>query len=189
MRFLELANIHGHTIDRDLNGDGVIIDVGCRDFIFARHFRQATFCIDPDPSVFEAEIPKNVIGINKALSDKSGPSQFYRNGESTCLIEVLRPLDHLIEPCETMTLDDLYKITGTDVDILKLDCEGAEYMILGDPNFEPIPRQITVEFHHHLAPELHKQKIDAVIENLLKNYIWKYQHESGMDNLFVRKWS
>lgn len=183
-----MQNIAGHTIDRSLVGDGVIIDVGCRYFDFAMELGifNKVYCIDPDPDVFNIACPDNFVFLNCAISSETGESTYYRNVEMTCLTQIYQPQEHLFEPCKTMSMKDLYALTGYNVDVLKLDCEGAEYIILGDI-FEPIPKQITVEFHNHFVPEVHKNNIDKVMANLLKYYDLVYAHETGMDNLFIRK--
>ncbi len=186
---MNLVNIHGHTIDKSLLRDGCIIDVGCRGFKFAKYFNPSrkVYCIDPDPEVFKDDLQENFECRNIAISNKSGQSTYYRNGEMTCLCEILTPLQHCIESCNTITLNDLYCELRNQPDVLKLDCEGAEYLILGDDNFNPWPRQITVEFHNHFVPLMHIQNIDRVMWVLSKNYNLVYQHENGMDNLFIKK--
>jgi hypothetical protein len=81
------------------------------------------------------------------------------------------------------------------IDILKLDCEGSEYMILSDSNFQPVPKQISVEFHEHAHKALHDEYFDKCMENLLKHYE-AVQHERTQahsagwnywDSLFIRK--
>lgn len=183
-----MENIAGHTIERSLIGDGVIIDVGCRYFDFAIKLDvpNKVYCIDPDPEVFKIACPENFVFLNCAISFETGEGTYYRNGEMTCLTEIYQPLSHLYEPCKTLAMEDLYTITGDNVDILKLDCEGAEYIILGT-EFEPIPKQISVEFHKHFVPEVHNDNIDKCMSNLLKHYDLVYAHETGMDNLFIRK--
>ena len=200
-----LITVGGHTFDPTLLTDGVIIDVGCRGFEFADYFiGKKTFAIDPDGAVFiasEDAIPDE-FGlylsphhlICAAISDKAGDSEIYENGEATCLKQRHHHQDHRIKPCKTITMEDLYKITGENVDILKLDCEGAEYIILGE-TFKPIPKQITVEFHHHCVPEMHNKYLPGILVNLLKdynvhNFVWETKHGAGFnywDVLFIRK--
>lgn len=199
---MELLTIGGHTFAPELLTDGVIIDIGCRDFSFANSFmKKRVYCVDVDPKVFEERCEwVNSIGgvrfhLNVAISDKAGDSAFYENGEATCLKEIDPDQNHPFIPCKTITMDDLYKITGENVDLLKLDCEGAEYIILGE-TFKPIPKQISVEFHHHCVPELHKQHYTSIVERLSKDYdmhnaVWEQRHGCGFnfwDTLFIRKW-
>lgn len=209
-----MKTIAGHTFDETLLTDGVIIDVGCRGFEFSDYFENKNvFCIDPEISVFEHMsngMDEMKLGFNNyrlpfhngidyyfnvAISDKAGDSGIYLNGEGTCLKEIDPDQAHPFIPCKTITMDDLYKITGENVDILKLDCEGAEYIILGE-TFKPIPKQISVEFHHHCVPELHKEKYQQIVERLSKDYtmhndVWEQRHGCGFnfwDTLFIRKY-
>lgn len=187
-----MVTIGGHTFDETLLSDGVIIDVGCRDFTFANYFNgKDVYCIDPDPKVFNTLSRFHC--LNVALSDKSGDSFFYENGEATCLKELDPDQYHPFTPCKTITIEDLYKITGENVDLLKLDCEGAEYLILSD-DFRPVPKQISVEFHHHCIPDVHNKHIDRILTMLKKNYDvygmeWKKMHGCDFnfwDVLFIR---
>ena len=190
-----MITIGGHTIDETLLTDGAIIDVGCRDFSFASHFKgKEVYAIDVDPEVF-INPPEGINCMNIGIADKSGDAGFYKNGEGTCLKEIDPDQNHPFIPCKTMTMDELYKITGTNIDVLKLDCEGAEYMILGE-SFKPIPKQISVEFHYHCVPKMHEQHIDSIMERLTKDYdvhgmVWEPRHGCGdnfWDVLFVRKY-
>lgn len=192
-----MINIAGHTIDETLLGDGCIIDVGCRGFEFGKWFDKSkvVYCIDPDESIFENKpYQKNFVYLNVAISDKSGESGIYLNGEGTCLKEIDPDQSHTFVPCKTITMDDLYKITGENVDVLKLDCEGAEYIILGE-TFKPIPKQISVEFHHHCIPGVHVMEYPKIVERLSRDYVmvsseWEQRHGCGFnfwDTLFVKK--
>lgn len=199
---MELLTIAGHTFDKSLLNDGCIIDVGARGFEFANYFpNKDVYCIDPDSKVFD-NLPNDLFKyINVAISDKRGETTYYENGEAT-MIRELDPdptFEHIdkkyCNTCKTITMNDLYEITGENVDILKLDCEGAEYLILGE-TFRPVPKQITVEFHHHCVPEMHKKHYTSIIERLSKDYtmhndVWEQRHGCGYnfwDTLFIRKW-
>jgi FkbM family methyltransferase len=193
-----LINVGGHTFDPALlTKDGCIIDVGCRAFEFGDYFRgkdKKIWCIDPDPDVFVGFEGLGYEFLNVAISDKSGESFFYENGEATVLKELDTDVNHPFKPCKTITLDELYEITGTNIDVLKLDCEGAEYLILNE-NFKPIPKQISIEFHHHTIPEIHKQRYTQIVDMLSKDYtmlndVWEQRHGCGFnywDTLFIKK--
>lgn len=183
-----MIGVGGHTFDETLIGDGVIIDIGCRDFTFSmsEHFaKNKVYCIDPDKEVFNL-CPSGVESLNYAISDIEGEERYYKNGESTCLERFYKGHEHLMIGCHTMTMGQLYKITGFNVDLLKLDCEGAEYIILGE-NFLPVPKQITVEWHAHMFPQIHMDNIAKCLKNLEEHYNIAYQCESGMDTLFIKK--
>ena len=201
---MEMKNIGGHTIDESLLTDGCIIDVGCRGFEFSKYFKllndqRKIYCIDPDEDVFINK-PDGMDMMNVAISDKAGVSTYYKNGEAT----MIRQFDpdptyvHIDQKyansCKVITMDDLYNITGENVDVLKLDCEGAEYAILGE-TFRPIPRQMSVEFHHHCVPQLHMEKIEGILKRLGEYYEiygldWRKMHGCDFnywDVLFIKK--
>lgn len=193
---MEFKEVGGHTFCPELLSDGCILDIGCRGFDFAKHFRGKTvYNIDPDSTVFNNVIMDDTFFyLNVAISNYSGESAYYENGEATCLKEIDPDQSHPFKPCTTITMDDLYKITGENVDILKLDCEGAEYIILGE-TFKPIPKQLSVEFHKHCVPDMHNKHIDSIIERLSKDYMIygleeERRHgctENFWDVLFIRK--
>lgn len=190
---MELIEVGGHTFDKSRLSDGVIIDIGARDFTFADHFTQPVYCIDVDPKVFDG-VENRHTKLNVAISDRAGESAFYENGEATCLKEIDPDQNHPFIPCKTITMEDLYKITGENVDLLKLDCEGAEYIILGE-TFKPIPKQITVEWHKHCVPDMHNTNYPLCKERLLKHYVMvdellERRHgcsENIWDQLWIRK--
>ncbi len=99
-----------------------------------------------------------------------------------------RPVQKITVPM--ITLQDIYNEIGTNIDLLKLDIEGAEYEVLLDA--DPIPKQITVEFHEHCHTDLHNKYIDAVVEHLCKDYnmtmfVREWPRYKYMDVLFTRK--
>ena len=76
-----------------------------------------------------------------------------------------------------------------------MDIEGEEIKVLKSLK-HPYCKQISVEFHHHCVPELHKANYDKIIERLSKDYtmhndVWEQRHGCGFnfwDTLFIRKW-
>src|SRR3990167_4955666 len=132
---MEYKTIGGHTFCPELLTDGVIIDVGCRGFAFADYFKHPNkvYCFDPDADVFDINQRPNQFYYQFAISDKTGHDFYYKNiscPEGSLLKQLDQDQTHPFTPCKTITMDELYAITGTNVDVLKLDCEGAEYIIL-----------------------------------------------------------
>ena len=199
--------IDGHTVDETLfTESGWVIDAGCRGWKFSEAIRDNKprfayqnwnynqYCIDLEM----LDVPKHVeVFKQAALTNYTGQTECYLWGDGTAnFIKGIngtpgstedRPVETITVPA--ITLDDIYAEIGTDIDLLKLDVEGSEYLIL--EKFEPIPKQITVEFHQHVHPHLHSTYFPAIWERLCKNYHAvlnvEYPQYLFMDCLFIRK--
>lgn len=181
--------ISEHSVDIDLLTGGICIDVGCRGFGFSEAMR------DLGCTVFACDIesmvaPKGIQFAVHAVRSKPG-EVFYTDTKD----QQAKYISSAGIPVKALTLSWLYDSIIDDVDVLKLDCEGSEYDILSDPEFDPVPRQISIEFHMHAHRALHDQYYDKCMENLLK-YYEPVQHEltqahgagwNYWDSLFVRK--
>lgn len=184
--------IHEHSVDISLLSGGVCIDVGCLGFEFSVAMRDLG-CDVWAYDIQDLAPPEGMYFLNAAISNRDEILKFSLTED--------RQGCHISESGEGRVISyDINRIYRNAtrhncIDILKLDCEGSEYLILSDPNFQPMPKQITVEFHMHAFPELHAKYYDKCMENLLKHYV-PVQHEltdrhcAGMnywDSLFILK--
>lgn len=191
---MRTLTIDGHTFCPDLLKDGWIIDAGARGEAFFN------YTIESKNPYFGIDIED--LGVpyvrTAALTNHSGTTEayFFGNGTGNFIKGINQePGNTEDRPCETksvqcITLQDIYNEIGTDIDLLKLDIEGAEYEIL--ENLEPIPKQITVEFHEHCHNEKHLQYIDKIMDHMCKYYhcnlyIREWPRYKYMDCLFIRK--
>lgn len=182
-----MKTIDGHTIDERLLTEGAVIDIGCRGFVFADYFkpRHNVYCIDPD----KLQAPQGVFYDQCAITGYEGETVYYKLGEAGYTKDIKE-----FNPDESTTVRAMQLQTFINkrrimhIDILKLDCEGAEYTILTD-KFCNHAKQITVEFHEHAFPELHKEMYPRVLANLSRWYDLVYQRPDAplMDCLFVRR--
>lgn len=187
-----IKQIAEHSIDLDLLTGGACIDIGCRGFQFSQAMADlGLFVIAFDLEMMKP--PDSILFNAIAVTRKSGVVKYKETKDPQA--------KHLSDEGTGITsigLNELYGILLKErpvVDVLKLDCEGSEYDILSDPDFQPIPRQITVEFHEHAHKALHDQYFQACMDNLLKHYVAvkhdRYAaHGAGMnwwDSLFIRK--
>jgi FkbM family methyltransferase len=181
-----------HSIAVNLLTGGICIDVGCRGFQFSEALRDLgceVWAFDME----EFEAPAGINYRKMAVSDYTGFGVF----KDTKDLQAKHLIKHGSgQPVSVISLNDAYGLIGSQhIDVLKLDVEGEEYHILSDPNFQPIPRQISIEFHMHCHRALHDQYYDKRMENLLKYYVpVKHEltqaHGAGWnywDSLFIRK--
>lgn len=176
-------NIAGHTIDISIVNKGKVIDLGCRDFEFARLMTEMgckVDCYDADVNVKSDKYKLT----NKAVTTYNGSLVYAPLGECGYTSD-LKMFDNGV----SVECIDFTNLSKTKYGVLKLDIEGSEYGILTDPRFKPLPKQITVEFHHHVFPEIHDKMYPKILENLSKWYDLVYQREDAplMDCLFVRR--
>lgn len=202
-----MITIDQHTFDQSKLLGGWTIDAGCRGFTVTKYCleRGPVYAIDIEDFQNSPEFP--IVGPTKnklifkqaALTNYSGQTEgyFFGNGTGNFIRGVNQvPENSERRPCETkpipaIRLDDIYLETGLNIDLLKLDIEGAEYQVLGE-GFEPIPKQITVETHEHCHPHPHAIYWPEIFERLCKDYnatlhITEWPQYKFMDCLFIRK--
>lgn len=194
-----IQTIGEHTVDTSLLTGEWCIDVGCRGFGFSKGVRDlGELVLAYDVDDLEDPKEKDIFFIRSAVSNYDGSAviNFTRDKQATNIIGgKINGEESAVVNC--IDLNAIYKriLSAKKIDVLKLDCEGSEYHILSDPNFNPVPLQITVEFHEHCQKQLHDQLFEKCKENLLKYYtpikFDRYAaHGAGMnywDCLFVRK--
>ena len=122
----------------------VILDIGAHIGYFTLLFAQLTgengrvYAFEPAPANFallkknvEINEYKNVVLVNKAVSDKNGKSVLYLSSESTGIHKIYDTNDgrKSIE-VESIRLDDYFGDYNGKVDWIKIDIEGAEWLAL-----------------------------------------------------------
>lgn len=198
-----MITVDGHTFNEKLIRDGWIIDAGCRGWLFGKAVQDLFYDDKEKNPVYAVDIesfsnvPRGTVFRQAALTCYTGEVDAYFFGDGTG--NFIRPINETPEnsperPCETrivpaITLDDIYKEIGTDIDLLKLDIEGSEYEVM--MQMEPIPKQISVETHQHCHWKLHDQLWPQILEKMCEHYnlhlfnvLPRYHY---LDCLFIRK--
>lgn len=182
----ELINVSGHTIDKSLLSNGVVLDFGCRDFIFQKELiKMGNNVVSYDAAKLDGEY------INKAVSLSNGKTIFCDMGEGSYVSNIKEYMVSSIQ--NEVEMESIYDILNRyeSIDVIKFDIEGSEYPILSDPNFIPKAKQITVEFHEHSMVDLHKQYFNKCLENLARWYDLVYYYKENefkyIDTLFIKR--
>lgn len=195
-----------HTIYKIPPVGGKILDVGCRSYSFANYMAKQgceIWAVEPDNSVKESENEK----IHLIRTALVAPSQRrisqtllkWSTGEGNRLISIgaHTPVIHTKQKTSCHTILEINEMVGVEVwDIIKFDCEGAEYDILLEwPG--PISKQITVEFHDFFGVNFGKQKMYDKIFKHIEQWYTIIQHEetarlgqktrNHWDSLFILK--
>jgi len=177
-----------------------ILDIGANVGFFAtlallRLKSPQVFSFEPIKRNF-AELQQNTSGmgggrltlVNKAVSNSAGEIvlKFDSNHSITTSASIFdNSLGSDEERVASTTLEDIFReYRLTQVDILKLDCEGAEYGILYDTPpalFEKI-HSITMETHQGIAPNENNDALAAYLKTLgysvvtkSGSFIWAYR--------------
>lgn len=199
--------------DRFINKDDVVFDLGCWygiTSLYLAHLANTVYAIDPDPVCFE-EITKN-LKLNPDLNSKIHTFQlaisnkvetiklFAREkygASSSSILQRNRDEKKSVD-VETISLQEFIKKEKiTRVDFLKIDVEGAEFLIL--PTLKDILEQtnyptLYVSFHYSFLNENEYAKrisskiitkIILKIEQLLKISFLKSKVQKNIQNLFT----
>lgn len=190
---------------RDLKADSVIFSAGVgRDITFehalADKFGAKIHLIDPSPTGRETiELAENTrpefIYHPVALAGTDG---FLEMAEPTdpeegswlsmdgTVTETAPERKRIQVPCKTLA--SLIREQGHDhVDLLKIDIEGAEYLVLDSLIRDKVPiRQIAVEFHNGILPGVPRQ---MTIRSLMRLHKAGYRlvFKGGSNHTLVRK--
>lgn len=134
-----------HCYDVALGKDDVtIVDVGANTGLFALRMKELypkakVFCFEPFPPNFEALLEmirdnqlEGVMPLRKAVGAETGTTRLYvhnRNVGGHSLFSQLASSNNFVE-VDVVKADVVLTETVEHIDLLKLDCEGAEYEIL-----------------------------------------------------------
>lgn len=130
-------------IMREIKKGDVVLDVGANIGYFTLIFAHLVgeegrvFAFEPDPTNFtilekniEINGYKNVVAIQKAVSNHTGKDKLYLHDINTGMHRLSKqPLNNHHIEVNTICLDD-YFTKNTKIDFIKLDVEGSEYAVV-----------------------------------------------------------
>lgn len=202
---MKTITIGEHTIFPPPRGS-YVLDIGCRFFTFAKAVREYecdVVAVEPDKSVSQPK-DSHIYLISTAVVSRAnaGTNQVmvqwsYGEGDHLATIPGDKPKNHRRQRTSCHSILDICDMVEVyKWEVIKMDCEGAEYQILLDwPG--PITNQITVEFHEHTGANTQGDKIYEKILNHInqwyepikfeKGFIGKCRTPNYWDALFVLK--
>lgn len=178
----------------NINNEDIIIDIGAHIGLFSLFASQ--YCkngkifsyepVEKNFSILKENIElnkiKNIIHFNSAVSNQLNKLKIFMNSDDSAH-SIFESDETFIEVNSTTikSIFDQNKIENCN--LLKLDCEGAEYQII-----ESIPKEYFLKIdkmmiEYHLAtknPELYKKLIQNLNDNLFKIKIEKISDSMGM---------
>ena len=191
-----MITISGHTILALPQPGDNVLDVGSHNYGFANPCAKAganVYCVEPDtdappsPHPYITLIRKAVYPVERTRNARLVK---WSNGEGNHLDIVPgdRPKGATFQETPLISLQQLSVQWDVPLwDIIKLDCEGAEYPILLDlPG--PIAKQITVEFHDFCSANPGGEKTHAAILAHIGQWYDIVQHEKTVVNTWSNYW-
>jgi FkbM family methyltransferase len=167
--------VDNHSVSLShVRAGGVILDVGCRGFRFAEFFGRKAHqlvCLDPAPDEV-LPVSMNACWYRFIRSALVGPShprtgwlRMTADPEARNVAPSRDSESDVQIPC--ITLDELASQTGiASYELVKLNCEGAEFDILDGLTGASWARQIVVSFHEHTPQARGDAAIEALIGKL-----------------------
>lgn len=131
-----------------------------------------------------------VIALNLAIYKKNGKMKLYNAGPSGLRSLYKNRREKNFELVNTITLKELftrYKIPCCDY--LKMDCEGAEYDILGSCPGPILKRinEIALEFHEFSPGQKHSQIIKILEKHNFQLRCWYHPLEKGLGYIYASR--
>lgn len=200
--FNEITNLNVYNNDYvSVEENDLVIDIGFNYGLFSltslKYKPSKIIAFEPNPKlvkIFTEFYNGDVIKLyQKAVSNENGRTVFYENldpGMSSIFQEINNVTCGNSYEVEIVNFNDfIIHDNITNIDYLKVDCEGAEYII-----FESIPynflkdnvKKIAIEFHHQINDE----KVQTLI-NKLKNCNFNlkivYKENSNIGLIYGKK--
>lgn len=180
--------------DKDFEEDSCIIDVGAHIGIFALYVSQfckdgRIFCFEPVKENYDLLISnlkmnkvKNIIPINAAISKNNGIVKIFLDDDEAGH-SILKESD-VFQETESITVEKFFEEKDVKkCNLLKLDCEGAEYEIiesLNDMTLEKID-EIILEYHFVKSKQdLFKKLIEKLEQSSMKTKYDKSLNDMGI---------
>ncbi len=168
-----------------LSADSIVIDAGCSyeaDFslYMIENYGVKSYAVDPTMkhrpalAALEERYPGQLTHLPLAICATSGTLTFHesKNNESGSLLDEhvnVRNDDTISYEVEAVTIQSLFdRIDGDNVEIMKLDLEGAEYDLLENisrADLEPF-QQLFVEFHHHAFSHIAESDTSRIVKHI-----------------------
>lgn len=180
----------------------VIIDVGANIGTFSvlqsiKHPKSKILSFEPAPTTFrmlshniKINDVENIKAFNQAVSAKNGALTFYTHSSSG-LSSLIKSRPHMRkEKVKSTTLAQVFQDNEIiSCDLLKLDCEGAEYDILFKLpiNLFNKIKNIAMEYHDSLTPHNHKDLVKVLKERGYQVKVRPHPLENDIGLIFAKR--
>jgi len=164
------------------------------DLAIMSKYNSKVYGFDPTPKalryVKSLNIEENFILKEYAVADKNGHLMFNlpenENHVSGSFADINSTNTITVEAKRLITILEELKLTSSDIDILKMDIEGAEYDVIEDMIASKIfPKQVLIEYHHFFDSIINQKTKDNI--RLLLDSRYELFYIEGYNYSFIRK--
>ncbi len=184
-----------------LDKNPTIIDIGANIGVFSirvakRYSESRIFSYEPLDKTFKV-LEDNIVlnnlnntkAFNLAISDKRGKIKFHINKKNLGASSIIKKSGDQIE-VKSITLNDIFKINKISrCDLLKLDCEGAEFYIIYSTNKSNLKRiqRIVMEYHAYKDLEEITRLISFLRTNGFECFKTHINKEGSLGYIYARR--
>lgn len=105
---------------------------------------------------------ENITAFNRAVSSKSGKIKFYLDRKDSSAHSMYKE-NRDLEFIKSDTIEDIFKNSGiSECNLLKMDCEGAEFDILMNLSHDYLKRIDKISLEYHEIDEIPYKKKDLI---------------------------
>ena len=164
------------------------------DLAIMKEYNSKVYGFDPTPKALKyvksINTGDNFILNEYAVSNKDGQLTFNlpenENYVSGSFADINSTNTITVEAKRLRTILEELKLTSNDIDILKMDIEGAEYDVIEDMITSKIfPKQVLIEYHHFFDAITNQKTKDNILLLLKNNYELFYVEAYNYS--FIRK--
>ena len=151
----------------DQTPTGMVIDIGAHigSFsVYAGRFAERVISFEPDPANYKRLLRNielngctNVVPVNKGVAGSSGSKILFENKSNSAGHSMLHKSDGLGKTVPCLDLKDIFESENISVcNLMKLDCEGAEFDILMNTPQNIIEKIKLISMEYHRGYDLSK---------------------------------
>jgi FkbM family methyltransferase len=173
---VDVFALDAYECDWELEDDPVVVDIGANIGAWVLRLaeqrpRLKGLCYEPDPAAvayltrnLEANgLADRVEARSEAVSDQTGTALLHQAepGDGTSSLQSVSHVSHFERdtPVRTVSFSDAIQHVPGYVSLVKIDCEGAEYDIVGSSSADAWQQVKRVVVEYHPAPP---DKVDAL---------------------------
>jgi len=180
----------------------IIVDIGANigdsTIFFSRTYpKSKIFAYEPSSKIYSSL--QNNLKLNKVenvkpfklgISSKSGKIKFYENSKSGLSSLYVKSDNNKKSTINVVTLNYIFnKNNIKKCDLLKVDCEGAEYDIILNLDKDILSkiRNMIIEYHEGVNDYNHNDLVKFLIKNKFKIRVKKHKIESNIGIIYAKK--